>query len=119
VTLGSYYRKAPIPKPEIGAVTRKRRDLKDAQAERACRQAVKQRDDNRCIVPRCRKYGRHMHHVVYRSRSKGLRWATANNCLLCVDHHRLEHAGEITIRGNADGALVVTGDVDVLKRLRM
>ena len=109
------YQQAPIPKPEIGAVTRRRRDLLDAQAERDCRKVVKRRDEDRCIVPRCRRYGRHMHHIVYRSKSKGLRWATSNNCLLCVDHHRLEHAGEITIRGNADDVLVITGDVDRLR----
>lgn len=115
-----YYQTAPIPKPEIRAVTWKRRDKKDAQAERACRKVVKRRDDNRCVVPRCRAYGRHMHHIVYRSKSKGLRWATSNNCLLCTDHHRLEHAGAITIRGNADdGRLVITGEIDLLKTVRL
>lgn len=114
-----YYQRCPIPKPEIGALTRKRRDLKDAQAERACRKVVKARDHNRCVVPRCGRWGAHMHHVVYRSKSKGLRWATANNCLLCTTHHQLEHAGEITIRGNADGRLVVTGDVDLIARVRL
>jgi hypothetical protein len=34
---------------------------------------------------------------------------------LCVDHHRLGHAGVITIRGNADKDLTITGDVDRLK----
>lgn len=114
-----YYQTAPIPKPEIRAVTWKRRDKRDAQAERACRKVVKRRDDNRCVVPRCRAYGRHMHHIVYRSKSKGLRWATSNNCLLCTDHHRLEHAGAITIRGNADGRLVITGEIDLLKTVRL
>lgn len=115
----SYYQTARFPKPEISAVALKRRDLKDAQAERACRKFVKRRDDNRCIIPRCRQYGQHLHHIVYRSKSRGLRWATSNNCLLCVDHHRLEHAGEITIRGNADRTLVITGDVDLVKRVRL
>lgn len=73
------------------------------------------RDQGRCVVPRCWQYGKHLHHIVYRSKSKGLRWATSNTCLLCTDHHRLEHAGEITITGNADVAIVVTGDVDRLK----
>ncbi len=109
-----YYQTAPIPKPEIGAVTRKRRDKVDAQAERVCRGIVTKRDHHRCVVPRCRQYGKHLHHIVYRSKSKGLRWATSNTCLLCVDHHRLEHAGEITIRGNADAHLVITGNVDAL-----
>ena len=110
-----YYQRCSIPKPEISAVTRRRRDLLDAKAERICRGIVKKRDGNRCVIPRCRSYGRHLHHIVYRSKSRGLRWATSNTCLLCTDHHRLEHAGEITIRGNADKALVITGDVDALK----
>lgn len=109
-----YYQKTKHPKPEIGAVTRRVRDLQDAKAERLCRDVVKKRDGNRCRIPRCRRYGKHLHHIVYRSKSKGLRWATSNTCLLCVDHHRLEHAGEITIRGNADGRLIITGDVDRL-----
>lgn len=113
-----YYQRCPIPKPEIRAVTRKRRDLRDRQAERACRDVVKTRDRHRCVVPRCRQYGRHMHHIVYRSQSKRLRWATSNNCLLCTDHHRLEHAGEITIAGNADDALVITGETDLLQKVR-
>lgn len=111
----SYYQTCALPKGELRAVTFRKRDLKDAKAERACRKVVKRRDDNRCVVPRCRNFGKHMHHIVYRSKSKGLRWATSNNCLLCVDHHRLEHAGEITIRGNADKTLVITGNVDALK----
>ena len=109
-----YYQRTKYPKPEIGAVTRRVRDLKDAKAERICRAFVRRRDEKRCIIPRCRRYGKHMHHIVYRSKSKGLRWATSNTCLLCVDHHRLEHAGEITIRGNADAKLVITGDVNRL-----
>jgi 5-methylcytosine-specific restriction endonuclease McrA len=114
-----YYQRCKHPKPEIGAVTGKIRDLLDAKAERTCRALVKQRDDNRCRVPGCRRFGKHLHHIVYRSKSKGLRWATSNTCLLCVDHHRLEHAGEIRIRGNADRHLVITGDVDRVKRVRL
>jgi hypothetical protein len=109
-----FYQTCRHPKPPIRAVGWKRRDLLDAKAERLCRAFVRKRDNKRCIIPRCQKYGSHMHHIVYRSKSKGLRWATSNNCLLCVDHHRLEHAGEITIRGNADKQLVITGNVDAL-----
>jgi hypothetical protein len=114
-----YYQTAPLPKPTLRAVTQKIRDLLDAKAERICRAFVKKRDKGRCIVPRCGQWGKHMHHIVYRSKSKGLRWATSNNCLLCLDHHRLEHAGEITIRGNADDGLVITGDVDALRKVRL
>jgi len=115
----SYYQTCRLPKGEIGAVTAKRRDLKDAKAERECRKVVKKRDDGRCKIPGCRRFGKHLHHIVYRSKSRGLRWATSNTCLLCTDHHRLAHAGVITIRGNADVAIVVTGDVDLVKRVRL
>jgi 5-methylcytosine-specific restriction endonuclease McrA len=115
----SYYQTCRYPKGEIGAVTMKRRDLKDAKAERECRRLVQKRDDKRCTIPGCRQSGRHMHHIVYRSKSRGLRWATSNNCLLCTDHHRLAHAGVITIRGDADVAIVVTGDVDLVTRVRL
>jgi len=114
-----YYQTCKIPKPEIGAVTRKRRDLLDAQAERICRTLTRTRDDGRCQVPGCRRSAQHLHHIVYRSKSRRLRWQTANCVWICRSHHALEHAGEITIAGNADGQLVVTGDVDLLQRVRL
>lgn len=103
------------PKAEPQVVTKTRRAKTDRHAERICRGIVKRRDKSRCVVPGCAAFGRHMHHIVYRSKSKALRWATANNCLLCVSHHRLEHAGTITISGDADVEIVVSGDIDRLK----
>lgn len=103
------------PKPEPRVVTKKRREKKDDQAERACRLAVQKRDKGHCVVPGCKDRGVHMHHVIYRSQSKRLRWATSNNCLLCLDHHQLEHAGAIQISGNADDELFITGNIDALK----
>jgi hypothetical protein len=52
---------------------------------------------------------------VYRSRSRTLRWATANLCFLCPAHHALEHAGKITISGNADEHLTITGAKEYLE----
>lgn len=49
------------------------------------------------------------------SKSKRLRWDSRNLVSLCVDHHRLEHAGVISISGNADDEIIVTGDTDLLK----
>lgn len=114
-----YYQRCPIPKPEIRAVTRKRRQLQDQQAERLCRKVTRLRDESRCRVPGCRRSARHLHHLVYRSASRIAKWATSRCLWLCVEHHQLEHAGEITIAGNADGRIVVTGDVDLLKRVRL
>ena len=83
--------------------------LEDESLEDKARKAVRLRDGARCSVPGCREAGVHLHHIVYRSRSKKLRWATSNLCYLCVAHHRLEHAGRIHISGNADDELVITG----------
>lgn len=102
-------------KPEPRVIARKRREKKDSKAERECRTAVQKRDKGKCTVPGCKERGAHMHHVIYRSQSKRLKWATSNNCLLCVDHHRLEHAGKIQISGNADDELIITGDVNALR----
>lgn len=102
----------PIPR----VITRKRQEKLDAKAERECRRRVQQRDKGRCVVPGCITRGvMHMHHIVYRSQSKRLRWATANNCLLCQAHHRLEHASTIQISGNADEELIIAGDVHALR----
>lgn len=114
-----WYQRCAIPKPEIRAVTRKRRELQDKAAERVCRDLTRKRDDGRCRIPGCRRFAKHLHHIVYRSQSTRDRWHTSRCCWLCVDHHRLEHAGEITIAGNADRHLVITGDVDLLKRVRL
>jgi hypothetical protein len=114
-----YYQTARFPKPEIRAVTAKLREKRDAQAERRCRAVTRKRDDGRCRVDGCRRSARHLHHITARSLSRRDRWATSRCVWLCVDHHRLAHAGDITIRGNADQTLIVTGDVDRLRRIRI
>lgn len=104
-----------IPKPEPRCVTKKRRDKVDQKDERACREIVRARDKGRCRIPNCNSRSEHLHHIVYRSKSKRLRWNPANLVSLCADHHRLEHAGVISISGNADEEIVITGDVDRLR----
>lgn len=103
------------PKPEPRVITRKRREKEDSRDERAARIAVKSRDKGKCRIPGCRERAVHLHHIVYRSKSKKLRWVTGNLVSLCVDHHRLEHAGVITISGDADSEIIVTGDIERLK----
>jgi 5-methylcytosine-specific restriction endonuclease McrA len=115
VGLGEYYRRAGIPKPEPRCLTKKRREKVDARDARDARAEVRRRDHGRCRIPNCHERAMHLHHIVYRSKSKRLRWDPRNLVSLCVDHHRLEHAGEITISGNADDEIIVTGNTDLLK----
>ncbi len=110
-----FYRSCAIPKPEPRAVTKKIREKLDAKDERACREATRRRDKGRCRIPNCRERAAHLHHIVFRSKSKRLRWRTENCVWLCVDHHRLLHAGVIHIAGNADEEIIVTGDIDKLR----
>ena len=111
-----YYRSCAIPKPEPRCVTKKRKQKINIRDERACREIVRARDKGRCRVPNCNERdGLEMHHITYRSHSTKNRWNPKNCCLLCKDHHDLRHAGVIHISGDADGELVITGDVDRLR----
>lgn len=105
----------PISKGEARCVTKRRQEKVEAKNERACREITKKRDLGKCRVPGCIDRALHLHHIVYRSASSKRKWATGNCVWLCVDHHRLEHAGEITISGDADQELIVTGNLDALK----
>jgi 5-methylcytosine-specific restriction endonuclease McrA len=96
-------------------VEKKRRQKLDAKDERAAREIVRGRDKGRCRIPNCNNRGEHLHHIVYRSKSKRLRWDPRNLVSLCVEHHQLEHAGVISIAGNADEEIIVTGDMDALR----
>lgn len=110
-----YYQDCPIPKPEAGCITKKRMAKMDAKNERACREITKKRDLGKCRVPGCIDRALHLHHIVYRSASSKRKWATSNCVWLCADHHKLEHAHEIRISGNADEEIIVTGNLDALK----
>ena len=110
-----YYRTCAIAKPEPRCVAKRRAQKDDAKDERGARAAVRSRDQGRCRIPNCHERSVHLHHIVYRSKSKRLRWRTENLVSLCADHHALEHAGVITISGNADEEIIVTGDVDRLR----
>jgi 5-methylcytosine-specific restriction endonuclease McrA len=110
-----YYRTCAIPKPEPRVVTKTRRAKLDAKDERAAREIVRKRDGGKCRIPGCLERATELHHLVYRSKSRGLRWHPANLVPLCREHHQLEHAGVIQISGNADEEIVITGDVNRLK----
>lgn len=104
-----------FPKSEPKAVTKRRKEKLDAKDERACREITRKRDGGKCRVPGCKEVATELHHIVYRSRSKRLRWRTENCVWLCQSHHQLEHAGIISISGNADEEIIVAGDRDRLK----
>lgn len=104
-----------ISKPEPRCVTKRRKDKLDAKNERACREITRKRDKGKCRIPGCGDRAHHLHHIVFRSKSKVNRWATGRCLWLCVDHHRLVHAHVIAITGDADHEIVVTGDVDRLR----
>ena len=101
----------PKGTPRVVDRIAKKRDY--AKQERECRAAVKKRDHGRCVVPGCKEFSRHVHHIVFRSR--GGKWSSQNCCSLCVQHHQLVHAGLITITGDADVHLTITGDAKYLR----
>jgi hypothetical protein len=103
-----------FPKGKLGVELKRTKRLTGKALEAAARKAVRLRDGRRCSVPGCREDGIHLHHIIYRSKSKRLLWAPSNLCYLCVAHHRLEHAGRITITGNADDEIVVKGPREAL-----
>ena len=100
----------PLAKPRLRVEAKRDKRLSQSELERAARLAVKRRDGGKCVVPGCRERSVHLHHVVFRSQSKRLRWATGNLASLCRGHHAMVHAGRITISGDADDELIITGD---------
>ncbi len=110
-----YYRTCAIPKPEPRCVTKLRRQKMDDKNERAAREITRKRDKGRCRIPGCSERGTELHHIVPRSQSRRKRNLTSNLVWLCTDHHRLRHAGVISIDGDADEEIIVTGDVDRLR----
>ena len=99
-----------FPKGALRVETKRAKRLSDDEAERICRAEVWRRYGRKCNVPGCKEPAEHQHHIVYRSRSRRLKYAPENRVPLCKAHHDLEHAGKITIHPRkADGELVVTG----------
>jgi len=85
--------------------------LTDDAAERVCRMEVWRRYGRKCCVPGCKEPAVHQHHIVYRSRSRRLKYEPSNRAPICQAHHDLEHAGKITIHPRtADGELIITGE---------
>lgn len=100
-----------IPKGPLGVESRRKKRLDGEEAERECREEVWRLYGRKCCVPGCKERAVHQHHIVYRSRSRRLKYAPENRAPICTAHHKLEHAGKITIHPRtADGELIVTGD---------
>src|SRR5882672_3754984 len=72
------------PKAEPRIVSKKRREKVEAKAERAAREIVRKRDGGKCRIPGCKERAVHLHHIVYRSKSKRLKWHPANLVSLCA-----------------------------------
>jgi hypothetical protein len=99
----------------LGVEVKRTKRLSNAEAEKACREEVWRRYGRKCNIPGCREKAVHQHHIVYRSRSRALKYAPENRAPLCQAHHELEHAGKITILPrSADGELIVVGPREYL-----
>jgi len=43
----------------------------------------------KCAVPGCGMQGNNPHHIIRRSKGKGVRWLPENGIMLCAGHHTL------------------------------
>ncbi len=104
-----------FPKPEPRVIRKRQIRLDGEAAERECRAEVWRRYGRKCNAPGCREWATEQHHIVYRSRSRTLKYAPWNRAPLCSAHHDLEHAGKITIHPRTrSGELIVTGKREYL-----
>ncbi len=100
-----------IPKGTPRVIDKREKRLSNDRAEEECRKEVWARYGRKCNVPGCKERAVHQHHIVYRSKSRRLKYAPENRAPLCQAHHELEHAGKITIHPRtSEGELLVTGD---------
>lgn len=101
-----------FPKAKKLIVEEKReKRLSNEDREEQCRKEVWRLYGRKCAVPGCKEQAVHQHHIVYRSKSKRLKYEPTNRAPLCRAHHELEHAGKITIHPRtADGELLITGE---------
>lgn len=114
--MGIDYSGFAFPKGTLRVEAKRAKRLDSETAERECREEVWKRYGRKCTVPGCKEPAVHQHHIVYRSRSKALKYAPENRAPICQTHHDLVHAGKITIHPRtADGELIVTGDKKYLE----
>lgn len=99
-----------FPKGPLQVEARRQKRLDDAQAEKECRAEVWRLFGRKCVIPGCKEPGRHQHHVVFRSRSRALKFDPRNRRPVCTAHHELIHAGKIALSIAPDSELIVTGE---------
>lgn len=100
-----------IPKGKPRIEERREKRLDGGKAERECREAVWRLYGRHCGIPGCRDAGIHQHHIVYRARSRKLKYEPTNRVPLCAKHHQLLHLGKIEILPrDASGELVIKGE---------
>lgn len=105
------YSELAHPKGPIRVERKRAERLSNEDAEKQCRAEVWRRYGRKCNVPGCKEPAVHQHHIVYRSKSRLLKYAPENRAPLCQAHHDLEHGGKITIHPRtADGELIVIGE---------
>ena len=88
-----------FPKDPPRVVSKRKAKHLEQMLETQTRIQVRLRDGYKCRVPTCKRSGTHLHHIVYRSKSKVLRWALNNLLYLCPEHHGLVHAKALKIAG--------------------
>lgn len=65
-------------------------DKKEKQLDIIWSKAIKERVSNKCEL--CsEKYNLSAHHIINKSKSKGLRWKMENGMCLCFNCHRMAH----------------------------
>lgn len=104
-----------FPKPEPRVLTKRTKRLTDAEQERICRAEVKRLYGVKCAIPGCRELGEHQHHIIFRSRSRALKYEPQNRRPICAGHHQLIHDGLITLTRTAEDELIVHGDAKLLR----
>ena len=93
------------PKPTPRVLLKEQSARTKAAHQRAVYAAVRRREGGRCRICGTRRGTLQHHHVVGGSGRR--KDETGNVVLICARCHAYRHAGLITIKGNADGALAV------------
>ena len=114
--MGIDYSALAHPKGTLGVEQRRGKRLTGEAAEDACRKEVWRLYGRKCAIPGCKERAVHQHHIVFRSKSRRLKYEPTNRAPICQAHHDLVHAGKIQIHPRtADGELIVTGAAEYLR----
>src|SRR5712672_473483 len=96
--MGIDYSGFKFKKGDLRVEAKRANRLMDEEAERVCREEVWRRYGRRCEVPGCISRDHvEQHHIIFRSKSRRLKFAPENRAVLCKTHHDLRHGGKIEI----------------------